>query len=60
MVPNKDGHANHGHSCVKEPLCNRLCDASRSDVKPMIRAKISDPWREVSWEEAISYAASEL
>ena len=29
-------------------------------VKPMIRAKISDPWREVSWEEAIAYAASEL
>jgi formate dehydrogenase major subunit len=26
----------------------------------MIRAKISDPWREVSWEEAINHAASEL
>jgi formate dehydrogenase major subunit len=26
----------------------------------MIRSKISDPWREVSWEEAIGYAASEL
>jgi formate dehydrogenase major subunit len=24
----------------------------------MIRDKITDPWREVSWEEAISYAAS--
>jgi len=29
-------------------------------VKPMIRTKISDPWREVSWEEAIAYAASEM
>src|SRR4029079_6875470 len=26
----------------------------------MIRAKISDPWREVSWDEAIGYAASEF
>ena len=26
----------------------------------MIRAKITDPWKEVSWEEAISYAASEF
>ena len=28
--------------------------------KPMIRAKISDPWREVSWEEAFTHAASEF
>jgi formate dehydrogenase major subunit len=26
----------------------------------MIREKISDPWREASWEEAIGYAASEF
>jgi len=26
----------------------------------MIRAKITDPWREVSWDEALSYAASEF
>jgi formate dehydrogenase major subunit len=26
----------------------------------MIRKQITDPWREVSWEEAIGYAASEL
>ncbi|HTO84008.1 MAG TPA: formate dehydrogenase subunit alpha, partial [Methylomirabilota bacterium] len=28
--------------------------------KPMIRAKVTDPWREVSWDEAIGYAASEF
>ncbi len=28
--------------------------------KPMIRAKITDPWHEVSWEEALNYAASEF
>jgi formate dehydrogenase major subunit len=26
----------------------------------MIRAKVSDPWREVSWDEAIGHAASEF
>ncbi len=29
-------------------------------TKPMIREKITDPWREVSWEEAIGRAASEF
>jgi formate dehydrogenase major subunit len=29
-------------------------------TKPMIRAKITDPWREVTWEEAIAHAASEF
>ena len=26
-------------------------------TQPMIRNRIDDPWREVSWEEAIAYAA---
>ena len=30
MVPNKDGHANHGHSLRQGPLRDRLCDASGS------------------------------
>jgi len=29
-------------------------------IKPMIRKSIRDEWREVSWEEALGYAASEL
>src|SRR5690606_17094883 len=29
-------------------------------TKPMIRESINDPWREVSWEEAITRAASEI
>jgi len=60
MVPNKDGHANHGHSCVKGRFAIGYATHSDRILKPMIRAKISDPWREVSWQEAISYAASEL
>ena len=60
MVPNKDGHANHGHSCVKGRFAIGYATHSDRIMKPMIRAKISDPWREVSWEEAIEHAASEF
>jgi len=60
MVPNKDGHANHGHSCVKGRFAIGYATHPDRIVKPMIRTKISDPWREVSWEEAIAYAASEM
>src|SRR3954453_271441 len=60
MVPNKDGHANHGHSCVKGRFAIGYASHKDRILNPMIRAQISDPWREVSWEEAISHAASEF
>jgi formate dehydrogenase major subunit len=60
MVPNKDGQANHGHSCVKGRFAIGYATHPDRILKPMIRAKISDPWREVSWQEAIGHAASEL
>jgi len=60
MVPNLDGHANHGHSCVKGRFAIGYATHADRIVKPMIRAKISDPWKEVSWEEAIGHAASEF
>ena len=60
MVPWKDGKANHGHSCVKGRFAWGYATHKERMLKPMIRSKISDPWREVSWEEAIAYAASEF
>ena len=60
MVPNKDGHANHGHSCVKGRFAIGYATHPDRIMKPMIRSKITDPWREVTWEEAIAYAATEL
>lgn len=57
MTPNKDGHANHGHSCVKGRFAWGYATHPDRMTKPMIREKISDPWQEVSWEEAIEYAA---
>jgi formate dehydrogenase major subunit len=60
MVPNKDGKANHGHSCVKGRFAFGYTTHKDRITKPMIRKSIQDAWKEVSWEEAIAYAASEL
>lgn len=60
MVPNKDGHANHGHSCVKGRFAIGYATHKDRITTPMIRKSIRDPWQEVSWDEAIGYAASEF
>ena len=60
MVPYKNGQANEGHACVKGRFAWGYATHKDRITKPMIRANITDPWREVSWEEAISYAASEF
>ena len=60
MVPWKDGKANEGHSCVKGRFAWGYATHKDRITQPMIRAKITDPWREVSWDEAIDYAASEF
>jgi len=60
MVPWKEGRANEGHACVKGRFAWGYATHPDRITKPMIRAKTSDPWREVSWEEAFTYAASEF
>jgi formate dehydrogenase major subunit len=60
MVPWKDGKANEGHSCVKGRFAWGYATHKDRITTPMIRKSINDPWREVSWEEAIGYAASEF
>ncbi|TAL04416.1 MAG: formate dehydrogenase subunit alpha [Rhodospirillaceae bacterium] len=60
MVPYKDGKANHGHSCVKGRFAWGYATHKDRILKPMMREKITDPWREVSWDEAIGRAASEF
>ncbi len=57
MVPNKDGKANHGHSCVKGRFAWGYATHKDRITKPMIRESIHDAWREVKWEEAIQFAA---
>ncbi|HEY4366843.1 MAG TPA: formate dehydrogenase subunit alpha [Steroidobacteraceae bacterium] len=60
MVPNRAGGANQGHACVKGRFAYGYATHQDRVTAPMIRAKITDPWREVSWDEAIDYAASEF
>ena len=60
MTPNKNGGANHGHSCVKGRFAWGYTTHQDRITTPMIRKSIKDPWQKVSWEEAISYAASEI
>ncbi|NYT58955.1 formate dehydrogenase subunit alpha [Alcaligenaceae bacterium] len=60
MVPWKDGQANRGHSCVKGRFAWGYATHEDRMLKPMIRASITDPWQEVSWDDALNHAASEI
>jgi formate dehydrogenase major subunit len=60
MVPWKDGRANEGHACVKGRFAWGYATHPDRITKPMIRTKISDPWREVTWDEALAHTAREF
>jgi len=60
MVPWKEGKANRGHSCVKGRFAWGYAQHQDRILKPMIREAITDPWREVSWDEALAFAAARL
>ena len=60
MIPLKDGGANEGHSCVKGRFAWGYATHEDRITEPMIREAITDPWKPVSWQEAIEYAASKL
>ncbi|MBR9970169.1 formate dehydrogenase subunit alpha [Magnetospirillum sulfuroxidans] len=60
MVPSKDGGANQGHSCVKGRFAWGYASHKDRQLKPMIRASITDPWKVVEWDEAIAYTAAKF
>ena len=60
MTPDKDGKANHGHSCVKGRFAWGYAQHRERILAPMIRDRITEPWRAVSWEDAIAHAARRL
>jgi formate dehydrogenase major subunit len=60
MTPSKEGGANEGHSCVKGRFAWGYATHKDRITSPMVRETITDPWREVSWEEAISFAAERM
>ncbi|MEU6092830.1 formate dehydrogenase subunit alpha [Streptomyces sp. NPDC047085] len=60
MVPYKDGGANEGHSCVKGRFAFGYATHPDRQLKPMVRDRITDPWREVEWDEAIQTVATRM
>ncbi len=60
MSPLKAGGANAGHSCVKGRFAWGYTNHPDRITKPMVRERITDPWREVSWEEAFAFTAGKI
>lgn len=60
MVPQKAGGANEGHSCVKGRFAFGYATHPDRVLRPMVRDKITDPWREVEWDEAINTVARRM
>lgn len=60
MVPYKHGKANRGHSCVKGRFAYGYASHQDRILKPMIRDAITDPWREVTWAEAMTFATTRM
>ncbi|WP_341213487.1 formate dehydrogenase subunit alpha [uncultured Limimaricola sp.] len=60
MTPYKHGKANRGHSCVKGRFAYGYAAHSDRILNPMIRVSIDQPWKEVSWDEAIGFAAKKM
>ena len=60
MVPYKHGKANRGHSCVKGRFAYGYASHQDRILSPMIRDSINDPWKEVSWAEAMEFAANRM
>jgi formate dehydrogenase major subunit len=58
MTPDNDGQANHGHSCVKGRFAWGYSTHRDRVMEPMIRDSIDQPWKKVSWDEAIGHAAT--
>ena len=60
MTPYKHGKANRGHSCVKGRFAYGYTSHKDRILNPMIRSDINDPWQEVTWPEAMEFAARRM
>jgi formate dehydrogenase major subunit len=60
MQPNRAGKANQGHACIKGRFAYGYATHPDRITTPLIRDAIDQPWREVSWEDAIAHAAQRL
>lgn len=60
MVPFKGGKANRGHSCVKGRFAFGYATHQDRVTKPMIRESINQAWQQVSWDDAVNFAAKKI
>lgn len=60
MTPWKDGKANEGHACVKGRFAFGYATHKDRMTEPMIRDSIDEPWKKVSWDEALTFASGRL
>lgn len=60
MVPWKDGKANRGHSCVKGRFAWGYANHQDRITSPMVRESTDQPWREVSWDDALEFSATRI
>lgn len=60
MVPDKNGQANQGHSCVKGRFAFGYANHKDRITSPMIRNSIDEPWQKVSWQQALDFTANKL
>jgi len=60
MVPYKGGKANQGHSCVKGRFAFGYATHKDRITEPMIRDSIDQPWKVVSWDEALEFSANKI
>ena len=58
MLPLRAGGANEGHSCVKGRFAVGYATHPDRQLRPMVRDRIDEPWRVVSWETAIATVAA--
>jgi formate dehydrogenase major subunit len=60
MTPWKEGKANAGHACVKGRFAFAYTTHQDRITTPMIRESIDQPWRKVSWDDAIAHAVKKF
>jgi formate dehydrogenase major subunit len=60
MAPDREGHANEGHACVKGRFAYGYATHPDRVTQPLVRARITDPWVATTWDEAIAHAAREF
>ena len=60
MAPDRTGHANSGHACVKGRFAYGYATHPDRVTQPLMRASIDDPWVATTWDEAIAHSAREF